>query len=392
MSIISMFYGCFCHERDVAREVAARVEAGLLDDSGLLELTQARFGVSTQVLEGSLFHGERSGTFFAVERRRNMAMVRATLADRLLDTEADKTLCLGFLAHLIPRTVSHVFHVCLIAEFRYRVERAMTELGLSPDMAREHVAADDRIRMSWTHELVQKEPWDHTLYDLILPMDRKSVEEASATVTEHSRKELLQPDNLSRKALRDFQLRAAVELALAEEGHAATVQADAGNIELVIAQNVIMLSRLERELRDIVVGVPGVKDVRIGLSPEFYQKTMYRKHQPEQREKLLLVDDEREFVHTLSERLLMREIGSAVVYDGEQALAFVEESEPEVMVLDLKMPGIDGLEVLHRVKAAHPHVQVIILTGHGSKEDERDCMEAGAFAYLQKPVDIDVLT
>ncbi len=135
----------------------------------------------------------------------------------------------------------------------------------------------------------------------------------------------------------------------------------------------------------------GSRRAGINLSPEFYQKTMYRQHQPEQRGKLLLVDDEREFVHTLSERLLMREIGSSVVYDGEQALAFVEDDEPDVMVLDLKMPGIDGLEVLRRVKAAHPQVQVIILTGHGSKEDERNCMDAGAFAYLQKPVDISVL-
>ena len=76
----------------------------------------------------------------------------------------------------------------------------------------------------------------------------------------------------------------------------------------------------------------------------------------------------------MSERLLMQEIGSAVVYDGEQALTFVEENEPEVMVLDLKMPGINGLEVLRRVKAAQPQIQVIILTGHGSTEDERMCM------------------
>jgi DNA-binding NtrC family response regulator len=68
------------------------------------------------------------------------------------------------------------------------------------------------------------------------------------------------------------------------------------------------------------------------------------------------------------------------------------EDEPEVMILDLKMPGIDGIEVLKRVKQTRPEIEVIILTGHGSEEDRTTCMGLGAFAYLQKPVDIDLLT
>ena len=88
----------------------------------------------------------------------------------------------------------------------------------------------------------------------------------------------------------------------------------------------------------------------------------------------------------------MRDVGSAVAYDGESALQMVREDEPDVMILDLKMPGIDGIEVLRRVKKTNPHIEVIILTGHGSDEDCRVCMELGAFAYLQKPVDIEALS
>ncbi len=104
------------------------------------------------------------------------------------------------------------------------------------------------------------------------------------------------------------------------------------------------------------------------------------------------MDDEREFAQTLSERLLMRDMGSAVAYDGESALAMLEEDEPEVMILDLKMPGIDGIEVLRRVKQTRPEIEVIILTGHGTEADRATCMALGAFAYLNKPVDIEVLT
>lgn len=107
--------------------------------------------------------------------------------------------------------------------------------------------------------------------------------------------------------------------------------------------------------------------------------------------KVLMVDDEEDFVTTLSERMKMRDVDSDVALDGEQALQRVEDDIPDVMVLDLKMPGIDGLEVLRRVKKAYPQIPVIILTGHGSEKDEAEARRLGAYEYLQKPVDIEKL-
>jgi DNA-binding response OmpR family regulator len=105
--------------------------------------------------------------------------------------------------------------------------------------------------------------------------------------------------------------------------------------------------------------------------------------------KILLVDDEKEFVETLAERMKMRDLSSDVALDGERALQKVEEETPDVIVLDLKMPGIDGMEVLRRVKKAYPDVQVIMLTGHGSEKDEEEARRLGAFDYLQKPTGVD---
>ena len=110
-----------------------------------------------------------------------------------------------------------------------------------------------------------------------------------------------------------------------------------------------------------------------------------------ERIKLLLVDDEQEFVETLAERLRLRELGPEVALDGERALQLVQDEIPDVMVLDLKMPGIDGMEVLRRVRAKYPDVQVVILTGHGSDKDRDEVLRLGAYAYLQKPVEIDEL-
>jgi DNA-binding NtrC family response regulator len=104
--------------------------------------------------------------------------------------------------------------------------------------------------------------------------------------------------------------------------------------------------------------------------------------------KVLLVDDEEDYVRTMAERMEIRDVGSDVALNGEQALAMLEDEIPDVMVLDLKMPGMGGLEVLEAVKETHPEVQVIILTGHGSEADKVEARRLGAFDYLHKPVDI----
>ena len=106
----------------------------------------------------------------------------------------------------------------------------------------------------------------------------------------------------------------------------------------------------------------------------------------------MLVDDEREFVETLSERLLLRDMPSLVAFNGEQAMLSIERHPPEVVVLDLRMPGRSGIEVLQHIAATSPQIRVIILTGHGSAADRERCMELGAFAFLHKPVDLEELS
>jgi len=107
--------------------------------------------------------------------------------------------------------------------------------------------------------------------------------------------------------------------------------------------------------------------------------------------KILLVDDEQEFVTTLAERLELRGMDVEIATDGEMALGLVETDPPQVVVLDVMMPGLSGMEVLERIKAVDSSIQVILLTGHGGTKDGIKGMQLGAFDYLIKPVDIDEL-
>ena len=107
--------------------------------------------------------------------------------------------------------------------------------------------------------------------------------------------------------------------------------------------------------------------------------------------RVLLVDDEEEFASALAERLELRRFVVQLAFNGEQALGKLQDQEPDFVVLDLKMPGMDGMEVLRRVRKHHPRVAVVILTGHGSEKDRDEALRLGAYAYLQKPVQIDQL-
>ena len=105
--------------------------------------------------------------------------------------------------------------------------------------------------------------------------------------------------------------------------------------------------------------------------------------------RVLLIDNEEEFVSALSERLMLRGIETECALNGEEALARLVEKEFEVVILDVMMPGLGGLEVLRQIKTTHPNTQVILLTGHGSTREGIEGMRLGAFDYLIKPVDIE---
>jgi DNA-binding NtrC family response regulator len=106
---------------------------------------------------------------------------------------------------------------------------------------------------------------------------------------------------------------------------------------------------------------------------------------------VLLVDDEVEFLETLMKRIRKRGVRVSGVKSGDEALAFLSNTPVDVVVLDVKMPGMDGIETLRTIKKRHPLVEVIMLTGHASVEVAIQGMELSAFDYLMKPINIDDL-
>lgn len=390
MAVISLFSASHCHGCEVAQGVRDKLGYDFLSNEKLLAETSVRFQVSEDKLERTM-HGPVSVfNRLTHEKEHHLTYIRATLAELV---QQDNLVYHGFAGHLLPRNLPHVLRVCLVAKRDYRIALAAQAEGIAARTARKSVSREDEERKNWTLYLFGLSPWDEKLYDMLLPMDSTAVDQAVAMIADHAGKPPIETTPASQKAIEDFLLTTRVQLALVQKGHDVDLDVSSNNglVTVTLNRYVLRLDHLKNELREAVLGVTGVKDMQTKLGPHFLPPSRYDKMVEEFKPKILLVDDEKEFVLTLSERLETRNLGSAIAYDGEEALSIMETDAPDVMVLDLKMPGIDGLEVLRRVKREKPGTEVIILTGHGSEQEERQAMELGAFAYLEKPVNIDVL-
>jgi DNA-binding NtrC family response regulator len=107
--------------------------------------------------------------------------------------------------------------------------------------------------------------------------------------------------------------------------------------------------------------------------------------------RVLLVDDEEEFVHALSERLVLRDYDMTASLSGDDALEKIKQYNYDVVILDVAMPGIDGIEALREIKKSKPLTEVIMLTGHGTVKTAIEGMKLGAFDFLMKPCNTEDL-
>lgn len=129
--------------------------------------------------------------------------------------------------------------------------------------------------------------------------------------------------------------------------------------------------------------VYSIKQAKGGKGGMFTQKT--------KGPRLLLVDDEERFRTTLAKRLKEKGFDVEDLGSGIEALEFLKEKKVDVIVLDIKMPGLDGIETLGEIKKSDPGIEVVLLTGHGTVDTAIEGMRNGAFDYLMKPCEIDNL-
>lgn len=391
MPVVSFCGGRFCRVEEAAQETARRLGCPMLTDSELA----ARAAQLGPLSEGKLLAAmyEAPGALEGFRKLRPKALPQLAQAMAELLTEAPLVFR-GLGTHLVPPGVTHVLSVCLNASQEFRLAQAAAEEGLGPRRAGELIKSSDLAIRRWRDFLLEPGSWEAYEFDVLLPVGKKDMASILDMIEDAARSEPLRPTNASRAALEDMALAARAQASLAGQGFLHPefkATACQGGVCVEINKKILRFAKTERDLKKAVLEGTGVETVEAKMGPGYHKSDVYRQSTFVLPSKVLLVDDEREFVETLSERLQLRDIGASVVYDGEQAMESLAQDQPEVVVLDLRMPGVDGIEVLGMIKDKYPQVKVIVLTGHGSARDREKCLELGAFAFLQKPVDLEEL-
>ncbi|WP_028581179.1 response regulator [Desulfogranum japonicum] len=387
MSSIALFYNLFSLEKDVREQLAAVTGYRIVQDRDVIRKTAEIYQLEQEKVERALYGPTSVFNSFTQERENNLSRLKLTLAEMLAE---NGTIFSGAISLLIPQSVTHILRVGLFDDHKGRIQRAMQE-GLIEKKAVKAIKKSDASVCDLVAFLHLNPVNDRSQYDIFIPMGSTSTAEAVQLIVENYRKPAVLESAESMQAVTDMQLAARVELNLLEKGYTNDVRCINSRVTITINKSVHSFEHAAKQLSQAAKNVSGVANVDV-VAGKDYHSSIYRDHDFKLPPKVLLVDDEQEFVQTLSERLNTRNYGSYPVFDGEQAVDLLDSETPDVMVLDLKMPGMHGVEVLQKTKEIKPEVEVIILTGHGSEDDRKTCMELGAFAYLQKPVDIVELT
>ncbi|MBM9603049.1 response regulator [Desulfopila inferna] len=388
MSSIAMFPCKYTPVAGVIGELSTALELQIYADEKFIADTATEHNVHPDKIKEMMYGKTSVFNQFTLERELMVNRMRSVLAE-VLDTHT-AYLFHGFFTLLIPQRIAHVLKVLVVNKKQSRIDRAVLE-GMSLKEAKRAVRNHDFSAYSWSDFLFQKEAYDKSLYDLVIPAAGKKQEELVDEITKRYHTTSVLRTAESQRAIDDFKIEVEVERILLNNGHKVKVSVEEGRINLVVQKSVYNFNRLVEELSELAAKAGGAGQVNVTRGAD-YNESIYRRQKFELPSKVLFVDDEKEFVQTVAQRLISRDVGTYGVYNGSDALDLIAEDRPDIMVLDLKMPGLHGIEVLRRTKELAPEVEVIILTGHGTNEDMEKCMKFGAFAYMNKPVDIEELS
>ena len=387
MSSIALFYSIFTEEKEIREQLSKASGYEVFQDADIIDEVSDKYKIGKDRIERAIYGPTSVFNKFNLERERIAAHLKIVVSEKL---NKSGIILSGFIAQLVPSTITHVLKVSLFDEKGNRIKRAIKE-GLSEKSALKIIKKSDSRELDWTDFLYKKAVNDSSLYDIVIPVGTSGSESAVKLIMENYHKPAVLMNEKSRQAVEDMNISARVELALVEKGYTNEVESNKGDVTIKVNKSVHNFTKLSTMLTAIAKRANGVESVNV-IKGRDYFVSIYRGEEFVLPPKVLLVDDEQEFVQTLSDRLNTRNYGSYPVFDGEQALGILDDETPDVMVLDLKMPNISGVDVLRKTKESKPEIEIIILTGHGSDKDKETCMDLGAYAYLQKPVDIKHLS
>ncbi|HLC16791.1 MAG TPA: cytidylate kinase-like family protein [Thermodesulfovibrionia bacterium] len=205
MSIVNIFGGSYCHDEEITARLVQRLGYEYMDEEQLIAETEKRYAVPAKKLFRALYHEQSVFNSFTHEKERCIAYLKMVLAESIMK---ENLVYSGFLGYVVPGAISHVLKVCIIADIDYRVNQAVTKSGLSEKDALKAIKKYDEERTKWSQYLFELSPWDASLYDMVIPVDKTSTDSAVGLIEENVKSDVLQVTPDSKRAAADFILAA----------------------------------------------------------------------------------------------------------------------------------------------------------------------------------------
>ncbi len=273
MPAITLFSTAFTDADQIAENVASITGYKVVDDGELIEATCKQYGIGKRELEKAVYH--QPFIFNASDRKKASAIaaLKLVLAEFLMQ---EPCIYFGYLGHLIPKKIS--LRVLVVAGMESRMQYIFRNKGELGKRALQQIRREDKSLYAWTRYLEEKEQCDIASYDVVIPSDKLDLDTSVRQVIEKlANKPDCSGDHI-KAAVADFALAARVAFAVAQKGYDVSVAAASSRVTLTINKNVAMLFRLERKLKKIAAGVPGVREVETKVGKGFYRANICHRY------------------------------------------------------------------------------------------------------------------
>ncbi len=263
MAIITISRGSYSKGKEVAQRVAQTLGYQCVSREILLEASE-HFNIPEVKLSRALHDAPSMLEHFTYGKEHYLAYIAAALLERV---QKNNVVYHGLAGHFFLGGVSHVLNVRILANLDDRVALEMEREGLSQEKTLGRLAKDDQERRKWSQHLFGKDPWDPSLYDLVVHVNKLSVDDAVDMICQAAQLEQFQATPESQQVLDDLVLAALVRAALVHDFPMVQVHAQAGVVLIDAKINQQVEPELAGKIRDQALRVPGVKDARIHALP-----------------------------------------------------------------------------------------------------------------------------
>ncbi len=388
MFIISIISSKGCNEELIIQKLKELTGFELVTDDDVLKKVEEKYKVDKDKVKTSIFKPMSFVTFDKLKHKKHLCMFKISLAEILIDFNK---IYYGFGTYFIPEDLKNILKVCLGCDKAYRIGNYARNNLVSLYISEKAIKEYDKLLLLFSRYHLNKQPFSPVYFDVNIDVSKYNPEDVAFKIFELIRCKSVEKIEVEKTKLNDFLIATQIQFHFLQQGEDVDAIFKNGKLTILLKKYKILMENYYKQIKEKIPSHSEIKEVEVIPGKEI-TITSSMTMKLEKPQKVLLVDDEVEFVDTLSERLQSREFKTAVAYSGEEAIESLNRDLPDVIILDLKMPGIDGLEVLRRVKKEHPETEVIILTGHGSEREKNIAFELGAFAYLEKPVNIELLS